>query len=151
MEYPNSYKATFATIVNTSSVDFSPGLEIHSFLYGEGRRIEEALKSEIQYPALWAELPEYSYTSAGDNVLKNISVAFMILISTSIDDYESQDDIIDKSIKIAEKVMKYFFVHDYLHKDDTVQIEPIITTFSDNSYGCRVTFQIKRQETSFLC
>lgn len=151
MDYPNTYKTLFETIVSTSSVTLGLNYELKSFFYGESRRIEEAMKSDIVYPALWAELPEYSYKERGDNMVKETSVAFVILAGLPVDNYDAQDEQIDLAIRIAEKIVRYFRNKLYFSAGDSIQIEPITTQMSDNCYGCRVTFTLKNQEADFLC
>jgi hypothetical protein len=151
MQYPNQYKNFFQDVVTNSLANFGSTLQITSFYYGESRRIEEAMKSDISYPVLWAENPDFQYTERGDNMLKNTIGSFVILAGQPVEEYDGQDDAIDKAVRIAEKVIKEMRTAGYIHIGDKISIEPIETNFSDNCYGARCSFTIRNQEADFLC
>jgi hypothetical protein len=125
--------------------------EIRQFCYGQSKRLQKLMRSDdVQYPLLYAELPDYEYEDRGDNVIQFINIGFVVLIATAEDDDALQDDAIDLAIRIAERIIKVFIESRELNMPDTITVEPVIAAFSDNTYGARVTFKLKNQETDFL-
>lgn len=151
MQYANTYKSYFYDLVQDSLAQLGAGYELHSFYYGESRRIEEAMRSDIAYPCMWLELPDYTYYDRGDNIVKETIGAFLILAGKPVEEYADQDDQLDQSQQIAEKVIKRMKQDGYLFQGDTITLEFITTSLTDNCYGCRVSFKLKYQETDFLC
>lgn len=155
MTSPNDIRDYFANMVASSNTNpnFVGGLEIKSFHYGDSRRIIEKTRSDIEYPALWLEVPSYALSDneAGDfNQLATIS--FVILTNTEIDDYEKTDNILDTNFDIARRVLAQMWADritmQFSFSLNNVLLESIATWLVDNDYGWRV--EINNFKTGFF-
>lgn len=149
MQTPAEYKAFFETIVSDSQA--WAGLELNSFFYGDSPRIIGAQRSDIEYPALWLELPEMTLTNSADNFITRLSGGFVILSNFQTDDWEGQDNFLHTAYQIARRIIKQMYDAEILPKGTSFDCEPIQNHLSDNMYGYRITFSITNIEADFLC
>jgi hypothetical protein len=126
-------------------------LPINDFRFGDSDRIIAAARSELSYPCLWLETPDYSLRETGsdDNLVWNIDLNFLILVACSKDDYESQDTALNNSFLTIQQIILKLRQDGYFSKDDVIMIEPINTLFADACTGFRVSFTLKRFESTF--
>lgn len=149
METPSSYKSIFEDIVANSDF-FGEGNEIKSFHFGNVERLQAAMRSNINYPAMWVELPDYGMMEMGsdDNMTYNVEGAFLILMSTKVEDYEAQDAAFEKCHSIARQVIKKLREQGFFTKGDFIPINPVDVTMVDGCSGYRAQLKIKLKEST---
>lgn len=148
---PATYKAFFANMVANSATLLGPGNEIKSFYFGESERILGALKSDIVYPALWLDRPEFRITERGDNMTQDTMGAFSLIANTTTDGVEEQDFLLELLFETVQNIIKYLREQNTIvWANDGFFIEPISAQMADNCYGYRVSFTVKYQEVTFL-
>lgn len=146
----STYKAYFENVFINAATLLAP-FPLNTFKYGDSNRIIELQKSEMKYPVLWAEKPQYSYDNRGDNITKNCEGAIVILSGYSLDDIDMADKFQWIAQNMAELIMKQMKKDFYFNKPDSMFLEPIDTQFADNCIGVRLTFTVKNLEGNFLC
>lgn len=148
---PATYKAFFANLVADSENILGTGYEINSFYFGESERILGSLKSDITYPALWLDRPEFRITERGDNMTQDTIGAFSLISNTTTDAVEEQDLLLELLFGTVQKIVKYLREQNTIvWANDGFFIEPIAAQMADNCYGYRVSFTVKYQEVTFL-
>jgi hypothetical protein len=149
MNSPVAYKNIFLAILNNQA-QIAPW-SIGTLYFGESRRAIEGNKSTTEYPALLLEIPDFQWKEMGDNMTEDTSCAFSVVIGCPVDDYDAQDSALDTTLQICKAIIKVLRDNDYIKIGDTINAEPMTASMSDNAYGYRISFTIKKQEADFLC
>jgi hypothetical protein len=151
METPSSYKDIFGAIAADSDF-FGNGNEINSFHFGNVERLQTAMRSDISYPAMWVELPDYGLAEMGsdDNMTYNVQGAFLILMPTKTEDYQTQDEAFQKCHAIALQVIKVLRAQGFFSKGDYIPLNPVDVTMVDGCSGYRAEIKIKLQESTLF-
>jgi hypothetical protein len=144
----NSYKAYFENIQQNSFALL--GYLINSYGYGDSDRIIATMRSDIEYPVLWAEMPNYSY-SYNQGFYIAIEGAIVILTGNPKDDDSAQNDSVNTAQAILQKIAAQMQQDGYIKGNSRMDIEPITKTMTDNGYGARLSFSIHNYPTTFLC
>jgi hypothetical protein len=145
---PSLYKGFFS---DWQLASIGGATEVNDFRYGDSVRVIEAQRSDISYPLLWAEFPEYRYTYHQGGFMKNLFGGFMLIKECPPDDYTSQDNAINDMLVFAEQIIKDMKAEGYVRESDTFSIEPVAGQMTDYMYGCRVEFQLKNNDMSNFC
>ena len=148
MQTPDTYKDFFANMVADSATLFGSPLEIKSFYYTDSSVLSESLRSDINYPVLWLEAPNFKMRATGDNATMQTQGTFFILINAEKD--ERIGDKLQKCFLIVQKVINYLFQNDMIWMGDDIIIDYGQAQMADNCVGYEVSFTTKHQEVDFL-
>ncbi|WP_020531417.1 hypothetical protein [Flexithrix dorotheae] len=141
----NDIKAYFEALVGMTS-------KIKSFKFGGFNRIIESLKSEIDYPCLFLELPEKSFDGGlSTGLQKEYKIAFALISSVPKDDYDKQDELVFNALEnyIEQLIRKIAIDFDMEEDIGQFSLDPLYGLLHDNCYGWRVEFELV--EDSKIC
>ena len=142
----NSFRDYFAAIVADSFALL--GYQVNTFGHGDSDRIVAMLRSEIEYPILWAERPNYSMEWR-EGYYENVDVAIAVLYGVAKDETVLQDNAVNNAQLILMQLQNKMRTDGY--QFTKADIEPIEKTMADNGYGARMTLTINNLPTTFLC
>jgi hypothetical protein len=148
MQTPDAYKEFFEQMVANSAALFGTPLEIKSFYYTDSTVLSESIRSDISYPCLWLEAPDFELRATGDNAQLQTSGTFFILINAEKD--ERIGDKLQTCFLIVQKAINYLFQNDMIWMGDSVKIDHGQAQMADNCVGYSVSFATKYQEVDFL-
>ncbi len=161
MQTPNSYRDYFANMVAGSSgnPNFAGGFHMNSFYYAESRRIIEAMRSEIIYPAMWLGVPSYTFGDNGaGNYIASPRGEIAIIHNAAIDDYVGIDAAISNTYGIVRRVMAALYADSVginpqfnFNLNDISSLDPIQQWFTDNDYGWLMTFKLRNVGFFDIC
>ena len=125
--------------------------KLKTFKYGSYRRVIEALKTEMEYPCLFLEIPEKGFSNGISDAYRNYDIAFAIIAEAEKDDYEKQDTLINNTLEhYAEQITRQVLVDmDMEERLDDVTFEAITGGLHDNVFGWRVV--INAEFAGLIC
>lgn len=140
----NSFVAYFEEIATKHK-------DINSFCFGTLEKKQAFTKSDIVYPCLWLEIPDFQ--PEGDGVFTRCTSAFTISTSAEKGDYEAENAALklcsEIGLQVVSKMRKDS--HDLNEEDEPflefntsdADLEAGIMIGVDNEHGYRVQFTIR--------
>lgn len=161
MNTPILFRDYLANVVATSSNPTVLGGQINSFYFGLSRRIIEATRSEITYPALWAKVPTYFPKDNGaGNYTTALTTQIWIVTNKERDDYTGIDQAMDDMFVLARGLIMrihqdannsngawYFTLNDTAYP----KLTPIEEVLTDHDFGYQIDLKIQNAGFYDIC
>ncbi len=129
--------------------------QLQDFVHGTTNRILSKSRSELDYPCLWLETPNFKVKDNGaGGITAGHFGAFVVMKNASADDGNSlsqdqEDQIWAETHSITMDVLSRLKEDEResgLRIDfNTVSIDPISTITADKDYGWRVEFSLEKE------
>lgn len=140
----DSYRLYFKALAEAHSL-------INSFEFGGSERILNRTRSDVTYPVLWLEVPEFSSDSESEGEV-TLSGAFVILDNSEME-WDAENQAIENTYQIAQQIFRKMI--DDVDKEEfeisgDFKCDFVDTFSADNDFGWRVDFNLKVSRGCFI-
>jgi hypothetical protein len=139
---PQTYRDYFEDIYNNNAANVS-GYTLLAFEYGDSRRVMERMKSDLDYPLLWLEFPDFTLANNGAGFTVVTQGAFMVLRYCEIDNWDAQNAALQECYSLASMIVKRLSDDNIFLPGRKATIDSVATYFGDNCYGVRCGFNLE--------